>query len=277
MSENELPDIVKFWTDYSRESKHGHEITKEIVLPEPEATGLQGEVHYLPVTEAEIQAEQAIQATTEIVKARPDLDEAVTILSEQARRAAAYATTITIDTLDDQRRVVQDLGAIAGLKKRLEAKRLEYTDPLTKLSRKINDQFKDITIPLNEADGILRKLDKDFQYALDALRAAAETEERLRLIAEQEQAAKSGEIIETKPSSILSEPEPTSTMRVETGTRHFRENPKWALLDLDKVPREWLKLDEAKITGAVKAGMQSIPGIKIWSEREAVVRAREDK
>ena len=263
MTEKDIPAIVEFWTRRS-EGKAPEPTVIVQVDDRPEIT-LQQEA---PTGPGNLDPDQRI------VRARPDLDEVAAILGDQARRAAVYAGTLTIETLEDQKRVVRDLGAIAGLKKRLEAKRLEFTDPLTKLGRQINDWFKDITIPLKEADDILREKDKAFDNALQALRAAAENVERLRLIAEQEQAKLTGEIIETKPT-ILSEPASSSTMRVETGTRHWRDVPKWAILDEALVPREWLTLDTVKINKAVNGGEENIPGLTIWSEREARVRARD--
>ena len=66
-------------------------------------------------------------------------------------------------------------------------------------------------------------------------------------------------------------PKRISTGMGTVGQRMIR---KWEVIDAAQVPEEYKILDSAKITKVVKAGIPSIPGIRIYEEPILTVNAR---
>jgi hypothetical protein len=108
-------------------------------------------------------------------------------------------------------------------------------------------------------------------------RKKAEQEAELRRIAEEqrreaEAAAKEGVKYEPViPVPVVVHDAPTVT-RTETGSVHQREHWDFELEDISKVGREYLMVDEKKVRQAVKDGVRSIPGFKIFLNPTMVVR-----
>lgn len=278
----EEPGIVQYWLGNDEEGEQPPPQDAELLgdrgvrADEPGPVGDVGAPTYECDAEglAIMPAVFPAMASMQLVKTRPDLDDVVTELKRQAGRAATYADKLTIVTLEDQHVVARDEGAVAGLLKVIEEKRLEYTGPLTELSRAINDVFKDMTDGLKEAFRVLKEKDGAFQSALDKLRAAAVEQEQVRLAQLAAKARETGEVIDQKPGAVLAQPPPTSIARTETSTRHFTTVPQWALVDEALVPRKWFILDKVAIGKAVRGGEKNIPGINIWDERKPSVRSR---
>jgi predicted lipoprotein len=66
-------------------------------------------------------------------------------------------------------------------------------------------------------------------------------------------------------------PAPATTVRTEAGSAYVRKEVDFEVEDLEKVPREYLMLDEKKVRAAVKAGV-TIPGIKTITKDVLVTR-----
>lgn len=105
------------------------------------------------------------------------------------------------------------------------------------------------------------------QQALEAERAAykakQEAEEKAQALAAAGEAKKAEEFL----SQYQNEPLPAVVTPKLEGT-YIVKLPKFRLLNLDSVPREYLMLDQVKVMAAVKAakGLITIPGIEIYFE-----------
>lgn len=215
----------------------------------------------------------AEETTTTLVKVKPEADAEVIAFHNEALRLQEYATARVIATAEDLKPATDDLSIIAKLKKALEEKRKEYVKPLQDHVKEINDAFKTLMQPIEEADRITRSKILAFQAEQDRIRREQEEINRLRLEAAQAEMKLKGEITE---SVNLVEVSPEAPKRVSTdmGAVGQRMIKKWELVDMSLVPEEYKILDSAKITKVVKAGIPSIPGIKIWSEPVLTVNAR---
>ena len=86
--------------------------------------------------------QENIELTTALVKVRPQADEAVIALHEQSLKLEQYATALVITSDNDIKSATNDLSIISGLKKAIEEKRKEYTQPINDHLKAVNEAFK---------------------------------------------------------------------------------------------------------------------------------------
>jgi hypothetical protein len=212
---------------------------------------------------------------TAVIKVNPYIDQGVLSLHEQALKLRTYATETYIDNDTDVRVATNDLSTIAKLKKALEEKRKEYIGPINEHLKFINDAFKTITGPLEEADQITRRKILDYRAAEQKKADEIAEINRLRVEAAQREAQLSGTGEISEPVVVIeTPPPPVTTIRADVGTLGTMKIWKWEVTDITKVPAEYLIVDGARLTRVVKAGVRDIPGIRIYSEDTLTVRAK---
>jgi Fe-S cluster biogenesis protein NfuA len=218
--------------------------------------------------------EEFTPVTGVTVKINPIANEQVATMLKEATDAAAKAEVFTVNSHHDVELATNDLSIIAGIKKRITAKKKEYIDPLDELKRDITAAFAQLLDPILSADKALRSKVIAFQDAEEARRKEIEriNAERQRL-AEAEAKLSGGE---AEPVEKLPERPEINTTRSDMGTSGRMKIWKWRLVDKTKVPLDYLKLDEGAITKAVKAsqGSMDIPGIEIYQESTLQVKGR---
>ncbi len=64
------------------------------------------------------------------------------------------------------------------------------------------------------------------------------------------------------------------TMRGEKGTLITKKRWTWEVMDEDKVPRQYLKIDNKALTTAVRAGERNIKGVRIFETYDAGIRTK---
>ena len=131
--------------------------------------------------------------------------------------------------------------------KKHEDERLTYTAPLNQSLKAINNTFKKITLPLKEAQDLIKTNILEYR----------KIQEEKRLLEESKLQKKNKDIkIENISKSIESESGKLTTTK------------KWIfeIIDETKIPREYLKVDDNKINDAIKAGERKISGIRIFEE-----------
>ena len=192
---------------------------------------------------------------------------------DQALKLQEYAEARVIATVEDIKLATNDLSIIAKLRKAMEEKKREYLDPLKAQAEAIRETYSILMDPIFRADKLTR--DKILAYQKEQERKRQEQEEinQMRMEAAQKEKALKGEI--TEPVELV-EVAPEAPKRVSTdmgmvGQRMIR---KWELVDMALVPEEYKILDGTKITKVVKAGIPSIPGIRIYEEPILTVSAR---
>lgn len=214
------------------------------------------------------------QEVTAIIRIDPLGDPAIYRLLQEAQYLRAYAEALDVATVEDVMRATDDLNVIAKLKRALEDHRKEFTGPINDNLKAVNGAFKALLAPLDEADAITRA--KVMSFKREEARKAAEIEEinRLKMEAARKEAALNfGEISETV--QLLQEAAPVPTrIHGATATLGTMKVRKWEVQDLAKVPDEYKVIDAGRVGKLVKAGIPSIPGIRIWDEETLAVRGR---
>ena len=196
---------------------------------------------------------------------RPENDLSIDRLARQVERACTIAEHRTIVDKDSLISADQDLHAIVGIRKALEIHRKDFTGPLNAEIKGINDYFKTMLEPIDRAETSTRQLIIKYNQDLERRRLEIDRieAEKLRLARAEEEAT--GE--HTVDLTPIPKPvEPVRRIVSELGSTTTREIRKWEVEDKTKVPPEYLIVDEKAIGKLVRAGIPSIPGIKIWTE-----------
>lgn len=212
--------------------------------------------------------QENIELNTALVKVRPQADEAVIALHEQSLKLLEDATALIIIDSDSAKSATNDLSIISGLKKSIEEKRKEYTQPINEHLKAVNEAFKVFTEPLNQADKITR--DKVLEYHQEQERIRQEQEEinRKRLEAAEAEMRLKGELSE---SVNLVE---VTAIRTDMGMAGIATIWKFRVENFALLPDRF-KIENASLIGkVVRAGEREIPGVLIWSEDSLRVTAK---
>ena len=198
--------------------------------------------------------------------------EELTILETESGPIIARAETLTIAGEEEQSWALEELSTIRRLLKTAEEIRKKYTKPLNDHVKMINADVRKATDPLRRCETHLNKELREYRARVEAARRAEEA--RIRKLAEKrrEKAEAEGRPAPVPQSLTPEIKEPPKTVATSTGAVTFRTVRKWELEDIAAVPREYLLLDRGKITKLVKAGVEGIPGIRIYTEEETSVR-----
>lgn len=205
------------------------------------------------------------------VEVRP-IKQAGASLAEQAERAV-------VETPEQASKMTDLLGYVKAQLRKADDARKALVKPLNDHVKWINQQFKDATEDLNQADAIGRRKIRD--YELERARQAREEAERRRreeeerLLAEAQARAAEGEaeeadkILETE---IPDAPKVAPTRGDFGASTTTRKVWKFRVTNLAKVPVQFIRLDEQAVRQAIRDGSREIEGLEIYEDLEVAIR-----
>jgi hypothetical protein len=183
---------------------------------------------------------------------------------EEAKKLLDFANIRIIATPEDTKFATNDLSLIAKLKKAMEAKRKDYLQPFQEHVKEVNEIYKTLMLPIEQADKVTR--DKVSAYMQEQARIRFEQEEinRKRMEAAEAEMRLKGEL--TESVNLVEVIEVQKKVNTDMGSIGTMKVRKFEVEDITKVPAEYLKVDEVAIGKLVRAGIKSISGIRIWEE-----------
>jgi len=181
-----------------------------------------------------------------------------------------------LEVKDDsgQTAAVELAGRAKKLAKQIEKARKEWVGPFNERVKAINSLCKGYQGPLKQIETGLKAKIGDYGRRKELERRKAE--EAARKAKEEAQAKLDAEAKEanvepvTLPEPVI--PRQTGPVRTEVAAASQRKVWKFEVEAPDDVPREYLTVDERAIREAVKAGVRSIAGVKIYEHTETVIR-----
>lgn len=195
----------------------------------------------------------------------PQYDMVATAFYLQALSALEYAEKRVIKTIEDMKPASDDLNLIRKLKKAMEARRKDYLEPFQTHIKEVNDGYKRFMAPVEAADRITSEKMLAFTAEQERIRREQERINTERMKLAEAEMKLNGEMSESVSLIEVLLPAPT-TIRTELGSTGLVKLRKWEVEDLSKVPLDYLMIDAAKVGKVVRAGIPSIPGIRIWQE-----------
>lgn len=168
---------------------------------------------------------------------------------------------------------------IKGMIKEVDDFFKPFEEQAYKMHRSLTTRHKEIVDPLKEAEKMIITQVKGYLDEVEKVRAEAErrVREEARRLAEERalqeaiELEKEGKTEEAE--RVIAEPVQVvmPTVKVDipkVDMRGYAKRWKWRLVDITKVPREYLIVDEIKVNGIVRSmkDVTSIPGIEIYEE-----------
>ena len=200
----------------------------------------------------------------------PEANVTIESFQEQVDKLLVYSQARVVICDDDAKGATDDLSMMVSLKKNIEERRKEYVGPLNDKVKVINNLFKTITEPLDQADQITRKKVLDYRAEQDRQRREAEAINQAKQDLARREMELKGEItVDTKPVEVPQAP--AKVVRGALGSAGTAKVWKWQVEDFAKIPDQFKTTDDKKILKAVQGG-QSIQGIKAWQEETLRVK-----
>lgn len=167
-----------------------------------------------------------------------------------AALATKQAEAIQVTTTEQEESAYTALTQIKQAIKTIEDKRKEITKPLNASLKAANAMFKTLSKPFIEADRIVRDKVMDFRQ-LQEEKAQKELERREKIQkAHEDKGHQTHEIIAPK----------AEVSKVTTVTKRWT----FEVVNVDKVPREYLVLDSVSVNKAIRNGVREIDGLDIF-------------
>lgn len=209
--------------------------------------------------------EPSIKAEETALTLRPGEDLEAHGYYEEALRALDYAEKRVITTVEHVKAATDDLALISKLKKAMEEKKREYLDPLKLQADAIRATYDYLMAPIRQADGLTRDKMLSFSQEQERLRREQEEINRQKKELAEREAALNGTAVE--PVELVEvAPEVPKSVATDLGTTRITTIWKWEVIDLSLVPDEYKILDATKVGKVVRAGLRSIPGIRIYPD-----------
>ena len=256
-----------------------------IDVPESEIADFRDKVKTIPAGSSMVIQDGLVKAAqeTQIVEAepvvglavKPNLDQAVISLSEQANKYLMYAEGREIFTAGHIEDATKDLSLIANTKKAIEAKRQEYVGPLNAQLKEINAFFKTLTDPITEADKVTRQKVLVYNAEVERQREEAERIENEKFKLAQDEMQLKGE--HTVNLTPVDKPAATpDRVRTDVGMSSKMVVWKYEVVNFALLPDEYKLIDNATLNATVKKNHDSkvIPGVRIYPENTLQVRSR---
>jgi hypothetical protein len=144
----------------------------------------------------------------------------------------------------------------------LEAKRQEFTAPLNQSLKAINETFRQLRAPLEQARYLLTN--KILTWKRAETERLAKEEARRRAI--QEAHEKAGH--EVKAPVVLERPEN------KIGNTQTRKVWTFEVVDFSKLPDEYKSINQVAVNQAVRSGVREIKGLRIYQEEQLSIVGR---
>ena len=168
-----------------------------------------------------------------------------------------------LKTSGDENKAYDVLRNIADTKKAIEKRRTDITKPLNASLKAANAMFKELAAPFLEADGILRAKITRFHDIKEA-QAEKMRERRLEKAAEAEEAG-------DEETALVYE-QKADEVEAKVGKSTVTKRWTFEVVDMAKVPREYLEINSGTVRQAIKDEVREIPGLRIYQEAGVSVR-----
>ncbi len=210
-----------------------------------------------------------LEFAPESAKRLAEIEKYAAYIIEQAQLAAKVAVKDEVTNSRANELVVN----LTKARKGLEDLKKYFTTPLEKNKKKIIAVIKALGADgLGQEDRLRREIGEYFTVK-ENRRREAEAERQAKEEAAQRKAARLGR---SAPKPLSTGPIEETVRKVETEHGSGSVNLVWGydLEDLDKVPRQYLKVEVNKraVDAAISGGVREIPGLKIGQKPRMAVR-----
>ena len=209
--------------------------------------------------------EQATDLAVVEQKVKEELAKTVNLpaVTAEARNIIEQAGNL-VEVADDSTQDVAIglLDRIKNMEQNLERYRKEITTPMTQRKKWIDSFFAALIVPLQPVNKGLADKIAVYRAALEHKRQIQEEKERKARAVLEAEAKKKGEPVFIPPVIQQAAAKKVTTENGAAVT--FAKYWTFSVVDLAKVPRDFLVLDKAKVDAQIKAGARDISGLTIF-------------
>lgn len=190
-----------------------------------------------------------------------DFQVELTKYNDEVEKALGHARRVSIDTDDDATSNVEFAGQMRKLSKKIDATRKDISAPAREFVAKVNALASGYTEKLDEAINLISSKVGKFNHE-----KAEQQRIELEALAIIEEAAG----VKTD-SNVVAVKENTKTALAST-----YQSTEWDIevTDLEKVPVQYLMLNESMVKAAIKSGRTDIPGLKVTEKKVTRIRTK---
>ncbi len=246
--------------------KAGAEVTEVIVSVKDSGGQAVVEADIMPPTETEFEMGKAWLPVA-VIKVEPGKDPAVQALLLEVLIIQKCARERQVLSAEDVKVAANDLALIIPLKKRIVEVLKEYLGPIKQHVEDVNDAFKLLLDPLNEADRTTRVAVKEYDAKQEAIRAEQERINRLRMEAAQAEMELKGELSESV-QVVEVQPEVPKHYRAEAGMLGKVDHWKAEVFDFALLSDDYKIENTQKLNAAARTykDKRTIPGVRIYND-----------
>ena len=184
------------------------------------------------------------------------------VLEKQVSPLVSQADGYKIDSVEAVDEASIFLKKVRDTERSIEAKRLEFTQPLNQSLRAINATFKKLKEPLFQARMLLTGKIVEWKTA-ESQRLEKEEARRRKI---QEAHEKKGH--EVKAPVVMDRPDN------KIGNTQTRKVWTFKVVDFSKMPDEYKMLNNVAVNQALRDGAREIKGVKIYQEEKLSIVGR---
>lgn len=205
-----------------------------------------------------------------LAKVRAELADYKPRLLEMQKQAEA----LTVQDAASNEQAVGMAASAKKLAKEIEARRVEITRPSLEFQRAVNALCKQLTSPLGQIEGGLKRKAGAYLAKVEQERRKAEARarEEARKLQEALDAEAKEKGIEAAKVQEPVMPKDDPVTRTEAGSANLRTVWTFEVMDPDKVPRKYCTPDPRLIRQAVKGGVRKMAGVRIYQDQQVAIR-----
>lgn len=177
----------------------------------------------------------------------------------------AKASSVVILNSEDEKAAI-DLGKdLSDRAKKIEAIEKSITDPANLTLKNARAFFRPFKDDCAEAIATIKQ--KILNYR--TVQAQKVREEEIKIQKKVEAGKMKFETAEKKLDKIE---QVQQTVKAETGAATTKKVPKYEVVDVSKLPLEYIQPNAGAIWSAVRSGVKEIPGVRIWEEDSLTIK-----
>lgn len=182
-------------------------------------------------------------------------------LKQKLMEIINYANSLVLDNEENFRKITAMYADSKEWEKLIEFARKQANAPDQDRINKRNDKAKDILGPLRQIQTIAKTKSALYQEHLENLKRKEEEESKAAIA-----------LLELEDTVYY--PPAEKTQRGDGATAYTRLVKRFKVTNADKIPREYLQVNDEAIETAIKLGIVEIPGIEIYEEKLTTLRSR---
>ncbi len=192
-----------------------------------------------------------------------ELDKKVKVVSSETASLISNAQAITIKTAEDVGKASTLGSEISRRLKNIEEQRVSFVKPLNDHVAGINAKFKTVSVPLGEAKIHLANIIGIWQTE-ERERIQKEEDRRNAIAKKAEEKRKEKDPVKFKPAEEIKIEAPKTSI----GSSQTKLVWKGTVVDVSKLPAEYIVANNVAINMAIRGGVRDIPGVKIEQIRQ---------